>query len=102
MNNNPQRPNQSQTPVKSPLPSYKTGWGFLIAAVVEKIVGSILTGAMANSGRGQAMGDYLYRMNQVAMVNGVVDLLMVVLGIIGIVLLVRTYLARSRAARQVP
>ncbi len=102
MNTDPGRPDHSTTQVKSPLPSYRNGWIFLAAAVVAETAGSLLAGAIANSGRGQGMGTSLFSMNQAAMVNGSADVVMVVLVLIGIVLLVRTYLARSRAARQVP
>ncbi|KAF0109603.1 MAG: hypothetical protein FD147_2154 [Chloroflexi bacterium] len=100
MNRNPGRPKHSKPPVKSSLPSYRSGWGFIIASVIWEVLGRIFSGALANSARGQAVGDYVFRMNQVAILQGFVDLIMVVLFFIGIIFLVRTYLARSKAAKK--
>jgi hypothetical protein len=90
-----------KTPLKNSLPSYRPGWTWLIVAVVVEIIGRIFTGVIADSARSQnyGLGNYIYVMNRLAFVQGLVDLLMVILGIIGIVLLVRTFLIRSKAKK---
>ncbi|MHC1782983.1 MAG: hypothetical protein AB9891_09550 [Anaerolineaceae bacterium] len=90
-----------KTPVKNSLPSYRPGWGWIIGVVLVEIIGRIFTGIMANAARSQntGLGDFLNVMNRLAFIQGLVDLLMVILGIIGIVLLVRTFLIRSKAKK---
>ena len=65
MNADAGRLGNSSGPAQSRLPSYKTGWGFLIAAVAEKSVGSLLAGAMAELGAGSGHGRLFVSMNQV-------------------------------------
>jgi len=81
------------------LPSYWAGWGFLIAAIATKLVGSVIVGSIKDSARGQSWLNIANTLNKAATVQGSFDILMVVFVLIGVILLVRAFLARSRASK---
>ena len=99
MNDTPKQPEDSQTPLKGSLPSYWLGLGFLAAAVAAKVIGNAMVGSMADSARGQSFIGANSTLNSAASTQRSFDILMVVLGIIGIILLVRAFLVRSKASR---
>jgi uncharacterized membrane protein len=99
MNDTSKQPDDSQTPPKDSLPSYWPGLGFLIAAVVANIIGRAIAGSIANSVSGQFSYGVIDAANRATRTRGSFDILMVVLGIIGIILLVRAFLARSKASK---
>jgi hypothetical protein len=86
----------NKIPEKSSQPSYLRGWVLIIIAVAFDIVVRLITGAMAASARGLPMGDYLYSMNRIVMVRGIVDIIAVALVIIGIILLLITRFSSSK------
>jgi hypothetical protein len=102
----PKIPTESKIPVKRPLPSYWSGWVYIIAGVVVEVIGRLITGAMVNSTRANTTGglsgmrNNLYALNQITKVQGFVDVIMVLLVIIGIIVLVRTFILRSKTKKR--
>lgn len=88
-----------KAPAKSSSPSFKSAWGVLIVAVAVELIGRIITGVMANSARNLALGNYINSMNQITMMQGIIDLIAVILVVISIILFIRVFVVRSKVAK---
>ena len=97
MNETPEQPTESRTQSKNLRSSYGLGVGFFVAAAATRIVRQPVAEWMAQSVPGGGLYGEICRRNTMVNTYGFFDILMVVLGIIGVVLVVRAYRARHRA-----
>ena len=90
----------SQTAPKGSLPSYKIGWGFFIAAVVSKLIGTVLSKSIADLSRGQSFIGTVSTLNRAARTEVFFNVLTDVLVITGIILLVLVCMVRSKRQKK--
>lgn len=90
-------------PDTSKRPSFGTGVIFLVAAAVIKIIGMVMAASAVGSARSSGSffgaGSHLQR---AANISGTTEVLMVLFGLIGIVLLIRAAVKRSGNQSRTP
>jgi hypothetical protein len=95
----PKQRSDTRYPLKKSRPSYWSGLGLIIAAIVIELIGRAIVASIVASARGQAFRNYLVTMNGAMKIQGSFDVIMVVMILIGIILLARVFFARKRASK---
>jgi hypothetical protein len=97
VNEKPQQRGGSRQSSKGP--SYGLGAAIIIIAVVIEVIGRLIVGAINETSRGRNLRDVIVIQNGAMAIRGTVDVIMLVLIVIGIILLVRTFLERKKASK---
>src|SRR5262249_6699774 len=92
---------QPTTDDMPPRPSpYGVAWAFLAAAAVAKLIGSWLSDSEADRASNLPFFQSGAALNRAASVEALCNILMLVSGIVGVVLLIRAAMVRSRSKSQ--
>jgi uncharacterized Zn finger protein (UPF0148 family) len=98
-NEKPKQRRDSRQSSKESHPSYGLGVAILIVAVAIELIGRAIVASIRASASGQGFRDVLITLNGAMAIQGTFDVIMVVLFIIGIILLVRTFWGRKKASK---
>jgi hypothetical protein len=98
-NERPKQRRDSRPSSKVSHPSYGLGVAILVVAVVIELIGRAIVASIRASASGQGLRDVLVTLNGAMAIQGTFDVIMLVLLVIGIILLVRTFLERRKASK---